>query len=221
MSAPASFLEATPCEICGHRSIAHESNLCERCTRARAADPSALPRLKVLRPVDWEGPDAHPLAAEAVNKLMVGQGRAHRVRVSRTFLVVNYYREGMFGECLDQLRKQAKPTDTIRAFHGTDRRSAGAIAATGFDMRFAGRHGQAHGPGVYFSTAANYSQNYSPEDAGGAACMFYTEIATGRVDRFDSANPAKNDSVHTGSIRVAFRAQQTLPLVLIFYEAAK
>lgn len=217
MSALASFLLATPCEICGHRSVVCDSNLCERCTRARSG-ADELPRLRVLRPVDWEGPDAHPLAVEAVHKMFKGSGSATGVTVSRTFLVVNYYREGMFGECLDQLRKQARPTDTVRAFHGTDRRSAGAIASTGFDMRFAGRHGQVHGPGIYFSETAGYSTTYSKIDAQGAQCMFYTEIATGQIGSFDSSNPAKNDSVKAGNIRVAFRAQQTLPLVLIYFE---
>lgn len=227
MAAPASFADATPCAICGHRSIvadcAAPPHLCERCSRARefALSAELPPPQRLLRPVPWKGADAHPLAAEAVRRMGEGPQGAKNIAVSRAFLVANYDLEGAFGSCVDQMRRETKPTDTFRAFHGTDRRSAGAIARTGFDMRFAGRHGQAHGPGVYFSETAGYSTTFSKADARGAQCMFYTEVAAGRVGPFEAANPAKNDSAQSGGIRIAFRAQQTLPLVLVYFESGR
>jgi len=122
-------------------------------------------------------------------------------------------------------------------FHGTpDEATVRCICYQNFDPRMHGRHGTVYGKGVYFSSTAKYSHQYTRHcvEKNGRRFMFLARVLVGKsvvgnpeLQRPPPVNPSRPhgslydscvDSTSTPTIFVIFDNDQCYPEFLIEYE---
>lgn len=122
-------------------------------------------------------------------------------------------------------------------FHGTpDEATVRCICYQNFDPRMHGRHGTVYGNGIYFSTTAKYSHQYTQKNAG-RRFMFLARAVVGKpilgkpgMNRPPPVDPSRPhgvlfdscvNSISNPSIFVIFDNEQCYPEFLIEYELCK
>ena len=104
-------------------------------------------------------------------------------------------------------------TEYILAFHGTPRmENIENIITNNFSMNFAGKHGQVHGPGIYFSEFPQVSEGYT----GNTNCLLLCKILQGSVEHGDSKKvDAFGDAEGKGWAVIIQNIDQILPCYVI------
>jgi len=122
-----------------------------------------------------------------------------------------------------------------KLFHGTpDERTVRCICNQNFDPRMYGRHGTVYGKGVYFSTTAKYSNQYTTTNSAGRRFMFLGRVLVGKsalgkseLQRPPPVDPSRPhgalydscvNSTSNPTIFVIFDNDQCYPEFLIEYE---
>ena len=96
-------------------------------------------------------------------------------RVQNPYLLSNYEAKRTAME-----KRGIYPRET-KLFHGTAGPNVEAIAHTGFNRSYAGKHAVVYGKGAYFAKNASYSAQsiYTPPDSNGDRYMFYVNVLVG------------------------------------------
>ncbi|CAF1125425.1 unnamed protein product [Didymodactylos carnosus] len=84
-------------------------------------------------------------------------------------------------------RKRLNGDTEMRLYHGCSQEAANAIIHSCFNRSFAGMHGTAYGYGVYFSSNAAYSHDYTNPNFNGERCMFAARVLIGKTIRGNSS----------------------------------
>ncbi|CAF4810514.1 unnamed protein product, partial [Rotaria sp. Silwood2] len=78
--------------------------------------------------------------------------------------------------------RQRLGTDTEKClYHGCPDDAANSIIDSCFDRNYAGQHGTLYGYGVYFSSNAAYSHDYTSTNTRGERCMFVVRVLIGKA----------------------------------------
>src|SRR3972149_8041610 len=111
-------------------------------------------------------------------------------------------------------------------FHGTSEDSARSIIFNHFDPSY--KKVCAYGDGIYFSTRAQYSKDYSKKSNDGIAFMFVCDVACGRViqGRQKTTIPKEynrfTDNIRKPDMYIVDKAEAIWPRYLVaFYPSAK
>ena len=84
--------------------------------------------------------------------------------------------------------KQRLNKDTEKLlYHGCSELSANLIVKECFNRSFAGVNGTLYGFGVYFSSNASYSHNYTKENYKGERCIFVARVLVGKTIKGNSS----------------------------------
>ena len=103
-------------------------------------------------------------------------------------------------------------TDYILAFHGTPKMgNIENIITNNFSMSYAGKHGQVHGAGIYFSEFPDVSEGYT----GNTNCLLLCKILQGSTEQGDSKKVLKNGETETGWAVIIQNIDQILPCYII------
>ncbi len=193
-----------------HRAADVLPPLCALCLLALRAPPP-LPRGQVLTPLAL-GPEFTEATALFIRTL------GGPAVIERVFRVVNPPLAAMFELCRERLGRELHPTGECLMFHGTDRKAAGSICRSGFEIRYSGSHGQALGTGVYFGRKASYAHDFTVKDVGDKRCMVVARVLPGKAGK-QTDPPGTYDHVRRSSddIIVVKREQQACPLYVIYY----
>lgn len=187
---------------------------------ARAAPPPGR-----LVPLGEASPEYETAVAKFRRTIaLTGTSTAAAPVIDQVYRVDNRTLVDMFELCRARFAQETRDTSEKLMFHGTDRAAAGSIARAGFDIRFAGAHGQAYGPGIYFAEKASYSHTYAVKDWGGNLCMIVARVLPGRSSGGRAARgaarahgPSYYDSSAGPGIVAVRREQQALPVYVIYY----
>ncbi|CAF4004110.1 unnamed protein product, partial [Rotaria sordida] len=107
-------------------------------------------------------------------------------------------------------------------YHGCSEEAANAIMKSCFNRSFAGVNGTLYGVGVYFSSNAAYSHDYTKPNVNGERCMFWARVLVGNTTVGNSSMktcPAEFDSTTDGKhIFVTYHDAQAYAEYLITYK---
>ncbi|CAF4093803.1 unnamed protein product, partial [Rotaria sordida] len=118
-------------------------------------------------------------------------------------------------------RRLHRDTERI-LYHGCPEQAASSIIEDCFNRSFAGENGTLYGFGVYFSSKANYSHDYTRLNANGEQCMFIARVLIGKTTIGNvsmKTRPLGFDSTTDGNhIFVTYHDAQAYAEYLITYK---
>ncbi|CAF5106069.1 unnamed protein product, partial [Rotaria sp. Silwood1] len=122
--------------------------------------------------------------------------------------------------CRDFKKRLTVDTEK-RLYHGCPEKAANSIIEDCFNRSFAGVNGTAYGVGVYFSSNAVYSHDYTRPNDNGERCMFVARVLIGKTIKGNSSmktRPVGFDSTSDGKdIYVTYHDAQAFAEYLITY----
>jgi len=129
-------------------------------------------------------------------------------------------------EQFEKYKASLSSPNVKQLFHGTSAETARIIINEGFDPAF--NKTSAYGKGVYFSTRAKYSKDYSRERKDGLAFMLVCDVITGNVGQGRSGQPIPSrfnsvtDNLRRPDMYIVDKREACIPQYLVaFYPKAR
>ncbi|CAF0849661.1 unnamed protein product [Rotaria sordida] len=140
--------------------------------------------------------------------------RIERIQNQRWFLQYQVHRQ-------EFNKRLAIDTERL-LYHGCSQSAANLIIEDCFNRSFAGAHGTTYGIGMYFSSDASYSDNFTEVNSNGERCMFVARVLVGNTtqgNRSIKTRPVGFDSTTDGKhIFVIYHDAQAYADYLITYK---